>query len=58
MGPLWGLFPRLFRISINKEAHDSDCFEVRNSCTLWIITFKRRLQPLDGESYELLSFFK
>ena len=55
--PLYGLFPRLFKLAANKESSISDYFEVRRGCSVWDALFKRDLRSLEGELYEeLLSF--
>ena len=57
VGPLCGLFPRLFRLAANKESSISNCFKVRSGCNVWGVMFKRDLQSLEGQLYEeLLSF--
>ena len=56
MGPLCGLFPRPFKLVVNKESFVSDCFEVRNGCIVWGVSFRRTLWPLERVQYaELLS---
>ena len=54
IGSLYGLFPRLFRLAVNKESSVSDCFEVRNECLVWGVSFRRTLRPLEGVQYEEL----
>ena len=53
IGSLCGLFPRLFRLAVNKESSVSDCFGVRNECIVLGVPF--RVRPLEGVQYEELS---
>ena len=44
VGPLYELFPRVFRLVSNKEFHVTNCCGVRDGCTLWGVTFRRGLR--------------
>ena len=46
------LFPRLFRLSVNEGASDSDCYEMRNGSIVWRVSFRRSLRLLEEGSYE------
>ena len=48
MGPLCGLFPKLFRLAANKDSSVSNCFEVRSDCNIRGVLFKRGLWSLEG----------
>lgn len=52
VGPLCRLFPKLFRLSVNKEASVSDCYEMRNGSIVWRVSFIRSLKLLEWGSYE------
>lgn len=58
MGPFCELFPKLFRLAVNKESPVSDCFEVRSGCMAWEVSFRRSLRQMEGFMYqEMLSVF-
>lgn len=46
VGPLCVLFPRLFRLAVDKESSISDCFVVRSGCMVWGVSLTRSLQQL------------
>ena len=45
VGPLCGLFPRVFRVVSNKESTVNEYYEVRDGCPLWSVSFRRSLHP-------------
>ena len=48
VGPLYSLFPRLFRLAIKNDYSVRDCFELMSGCIIWEVTFKRSLRELEG----------
>ena len=55
-GPLCGIFPRLFRLTVNKESSISEYVEVRGGSTFWNVHPRRSLRPSEGILYgELLN---
>ena len=47
IGPFCGLFPMLFRLTVNKESSVSDCFEVGNECIVWGVSFRSMDENID-----------
>ena len=59
MGPLSELFPRIFRLVVNKESCVSDYFEVRSGCMVWEVPFRRTLWQMEEFMYQkMLKYFR
>lgn len=52
--PLMEVFPRLFRVAINKEAMVSEYYREANGSHQWIIPFRRTLQDFEVASHQAL----
>lgn len=54
IGPLCGVFARIFRVVSNKESSISDYYEERDGCVVWRVPFRRSLHLSGVVHYEEL----
>lgn len=54
VGPLSFLFPRLFRVAINRRAWVNKCFKEPKGFVAWVVPFRRSLRQFERVEFEAL----